>query len=705
MTRQALRHPRRAAGTAAGCASLVVAALSLPAPADELTAETLDAVVVTADRIATPLSASPTAVQVIEGDVLRSLPAGDLAEALASMPGMSFVSLGGSSGRPVPITRGFYGGGENGYLQILVDGIPINRSESGVVVWDAVPLEAIERVEVVRGASSAQYGDAAVGGVINIITRDGDWSLIGAEVGSFGQRSARLSLGDRDSFLSRQYAAYEETDGFRDHSARRALTTGSVSELAEWSGGRAYLRTSSYSAEAKLPGALPADVAVIDPAASDVFYRFDAEDEDRYSGTLDVAWQPAPGQTIQTLVTATYRDAETVRTLPLAPYFADTQRNDLTSREIELVTQWTRDAGGRFKGNWLLGAEVGRTWLDSDYALLLRGPASVYDGTGAAPALTPLVEGEVTRSALALFAQRDWWLTPDVRLLVGVRGDRLVDNSSIDGSPDGADDALSAWSGRTGLSWQYLDTAHAAGSAYAAVSREFRAPTLVQLFDPRPIPTPFGDITLSNPGLEPQVGTGFEVGLNHRMPFGGPGEEGSIAVSLAAYRIELRNEIDLDLAIFRYGNIGRSLHTGVEAGVEARWGASTVFTNYTRQDVENAETGLQVKAIPLDTANIGWRYGRARGLTASAVARYVGGAYLDDANTERLDNVTVVDARVGYRFDDVLLFLEAANLFDERYASTGYTFDYQTLEGGFARQTYLYPAAGRSFRFGLQWFF
>jgi outer membrane receptor for ferrienterochelin and colicins len=665
----------------------------------------LDTIVVTAERIPAPAFASPTAVQIIAGDTLRAVPARNLAEALQSTPGFVFLSFDGTAGRPLPITRGFYGGGETGYLQILIDGVAVNRSESGLVAWDMVPLSAIERVEIVRGASSAQHGDAAVGGVINIITRTGRWSMFGLEAGSFGRRAIQGSLGDRDSFFSRMYGSAEQTDGFRDHSERTAYATGSTLSLVDADAGDLSLRTVFYEASAEVPGALTARQAAQDRTASDPFYQFDQDDETRYSATLDGRWRPSARMSVATGLSGTYRTAETTRTLPFSPFFADTQRNDVTSRDVQLSAQWSLLPVQETGGTTVIGVQLGRTWLDTRYGLILRGPVDVYDAALSQGTAVPLVHGEITRDALAAFAQRDWWLGPNLRLIAAVRGDWLEDESSLRGRPGSeSEQSLAAWSGRTGLSWTFADDERQKGSVYAAVSREFRAPTLVQLFDPRPIPTPFGDITLSNPGLAPQVGTGFEAGLNHRQILDQAAAR-SLSLSLAIYHLDIRDEIDFDLAAFRYGNIGRSIHRGLEAGVELHFGAGSVFANYTRQDVENEETGLQLKAVPRDTANLGWRYAPDAGFNASVVGRYVGSAFLDDANLQRLDDFTTVDLRVGYRHGALYLYVEAFNLLDERYASTGYVLDYQTSDGGFGRETYLYPAPGRSVQAAVQWTF
>ncbi|MGH7574183.1 MAG: TonB-dependent receptor, partial [Longimicrobiales bacterium] len=137
----------------------------------------LEELVVTAERRAAALELSTSAVTVLDGDELRALPVRTLAEALRQAPGIAFVDFDGTGLDPQVMTRGFYGGGEAEHVMLLVDGRPLNALESGRAPWDLIPLSSVESFEVVRGSGSAAWGDAAMGGVINVITRrDGESS-------------------------------------------------------------------------------------------------------------------------------------------------------------------------------------------------------------------------------------------------------------------------------------------------------------------------------------------------------------------------------------------------------------------------------------------------------------------------------------------------------------------------------------------------
>src|SRR5687768_10290631 len=131
----------------------------------------LDATVVIAHRIPLDLRASTAAVTVITRADLDRTQARTLPDALRFVPGLRFTSLDGSGAIPVASARGFFGGGENEYVLLLIDGIPVNTTRTTLAEWMSIPVATVERIEVFRGSGSVLYGDAAIGGVINVITR------------------------------------------------------------------------------------------------------------------------------------------------------------------------------------------------------------------------------------------------------------------------------------------------------------------------------------------------------------------------------------------------------------------------------------------------------------------------------------------------------------------------------------------------------
>src|SRR5690606_1274495 len=142
----------------------------------------LDNIVVTASR--TPQLEKDVIgdVTVIDKADLQKEGQNSVAEILAKQPGIQFSSNGG----PQTTTSIFLRGAPSQHTQVLIDGIRINSLTTGVSNWNAIDPALIERIEVVRGASSSLYGSGAMAGVVNIITKKGGedrplsaWSNIG----------------------------------------------------------------------------------------------------------------------------------------------------------------------------------------------------------------------------------------------------------------------------------------------------------------------------------------------------------------------------------------------------------------------------------------------------------------------------------------------------------------------------------------------
>ncbi len=136
--------------------------------------DTLDEVVVTSTRSETTAREAPGAVTVINRRQIEEKGGGDVLDAIRGTPGVSLIGVG-SGGRKTLSLRGL----ESKHTLILIDGkrLPASNDVLGPNTdyqYDWIPLEEIERIEVVRGPMSVLYGSDALGGVINIITRQPD---------------------------------------------------------------------------------------------------------------------------------------------------------------------------------------------------------------------------------------------------------------------------------------------------------------------------------------------------------------------------------------------------------------------------------------------------------------------------------------------------------------------------------------------------
>jgi len=137
-------------------------ALAAP-PAAEVTE--LPSVVTRATALKAPV---PASVKVIDREQIEASASNDLLDLLRGEAGVQILDM--ASGRGVPSLRGFGENAVNNTL-VLVDGRRLNQPAMAGADINSVPLANIERIEIIRGAGSVLYGDQAVGGVINIVTR------------------------------------------------------------------------------------------------------------------------------------------------------------------------------------------------------------------------------------------------------------------------------------------------------------------------------------------------------------------------------------------------------------------------------------------------------------------------------------------------------------------------------------------------------
>ncbi|MBU1343782.1 MAG: TonB-dependent receptor [Proteobacteria bacterium] len=176
----------------------------------------LDDIVVTATKTKEEIGSAPGSIHVVSRQDLENRDIKTIDDALLIIPGVFVKRSKGLMDSTTSVRlRGF---NNDQYTLILIDGQPINDAYTGGVEWGMLPIESVEKIEVVKGPSSALYGGNAMGGVINIITRTPlkPQGIIKAGMGSNGTYRYSASCGTRfkDSFSLRLGYEGETTDGY-----------------------------------------------------------------------------------------------------------------------------------------------------------------------------------------------------------------------------------------------------------------------------------------------------------------------------------------------------------------------------------------------------------------------------------------------------------------------------------------------------------
>jgi vitamin B12 transporter len=201
-------------------------AIATSAYAEEITP--LSEVVVTATRTAEASEKVLASVQVINHETLDKYAEHDLSEVLRFEAGLNVVRLGGFGGQTSIFTRGT----ESNHTLVMIDGVRINPSTSSIANIQNLSLSDIERIEVVKGSLSSLYGSDAIGGTINIITKNPEKTAgsLSATTGSNGFRKGDLNQNIKSGNFSASIDANAlYTDGY-DIIEDQSLERGQKSE-------------------------------------------------------------------------------------------------------------------------------------------------------------------------------------------------------------------------------------------------------------------------------------------------------------------------------------------------------------------------------------------------------------------------------------------------------------------------------------------
>jgi iron complex outermembrane receptor protein len=185
-------------------------------------------VIVTGSRFEENLNQVPANVNVITREDIENSSSNTIPQVLSQIGGLRVSGLNSSAlNLDATVDMGGYGPTANSTTAILVDGIRINPIDSGGVDWESIPIDSIERIEILQGGASVQYGNGAVGGVINIITNGGKKSLnqVSASYGTWGTSINNAIFRNTVEKTTFQISANtSNTNGWRPNTAANAYS-------------------------------------------------------------------------------------------------------------------------------------------------------------------------------------------------------------------------------------------------------------------------------------------------------------------------------------------------------------------------------------------------------------------------------------------------------------------------------------------------
>ncbi len=629
-----------------------------------------------------------------------------LADALEQLPGVTTSDELGATAQMDVSLRGFQVSPVIGVPQgvtVYVDGVRANEPDAHEVNFDLLPLEDVERVEVVYGPS-VLLGRNALGAAVNLVTRRGASPAareIEASAGSWDRYELKARAGGRlgvwDYYMG---ARYEREGGWREDTRSRIGTL--FAKLGFLNG--TWDATLSYSgADNRIyqAGSLPESIAVANP-------RRNFTGGDYFAPQAHLVILNA-----QRLVGRTQLAINAFgRSLSSEQFNANFVGQDSRQRNA------TRIGGGavQLSGKLPLGARQLR-WLagaDADDEHVAVRIFAVPGG-GAPDSLTESVRTNQVNAGA--FGGLNLEVVPRLTATAAARYDwiRVPFEDLLDATQSGVH-IFRRLSPRAGLTWN----GGGGHEVFSSVSRGFRAPAVVELAcaDPQaacPLPFALGP----DPALKPVVATTYELGWHLR------GRTGGIDVSADVYRTDVRDDIFFIASTVTGGyfqNIGATRRTGVELAIQWRGPAGLrVYTNYgyTRATFETTATlattrgtagetvtpGDRLPMVPDHRVNAGLAVPilRSQGteagvsLMAGLEARYVGRQWLrgDEENaTRRLSDYSVADLSLTLTWGDFELRGAVRNLFDRRVYTFG-TFAENPTAPGTPVQRWLTPGPPR----------
>lgn len=624
----------------------------------------LGPVVVTATRQEEESLRIPSHVTVITQEDIQKSNATNAGDLLKTEAGLWVTNTSGSTPSGIMIDgRGFNNGGGNGSrILVLIDGRRTNLVDTSNPDWAAIPVESIERIEIVRGPATALYGDNAMAGVINIITKQGgpkgmtDLSL---EAGSydFWKRKATISESS-GAFSYYLYGGYESSDGYRDHSDYRA---------SNYVGNFAYktspfttlrFRSSYLDNERLLPGALT------ESEIQSVGRRGSVTNEDHggtHNAQFDIGFDSYLNKNEWVELTGgqTLRGEGSLSTFPGSGFtdLGDDSRSTEITGKYRVISPL---AGG--ESRFILGADLLKETVQAN---------SFNDYPDPAFPFIHLARTDYERRTTGVYAHEELSTLNALILTATGRMDwssfqfsQSDTNQTTSATTDSSGDrSFKVWSPKVGLT--YLTSPST--SLYATWSKSFRFPNRDELTGL------FG----TTPGLDPEHATTYELGTKVQA---GKEFEGTVSV----YRTKVENEILFippAAGSFVFGmnqNVPEVQHDGLEASMVTRLGPSMSLKGQytlTRTEIRKGPfEGGHLPITPKHTGSATMDWGKEKGLLLSVTGRFVGNRILanDLANQqEKLPEYTVLDTRVSYRTDYGEVFFGVNNLLNRKYSEFG----------------------------------
>lgn len=625
----------------------------------------LEEMVVTATRYPKQLDSIPANVSVITAEEIENSVARNIPDLLRTQAGLHVTDITGNRASYSVDIRGF---GETAALNtlVLVDGRRINSADLSGTDWSTMPLDRVDRIEIVRGArSSVIYGDNASGGVINILTRQGQEFEAGVEVdmGSYGTLDTTGYLRGSEGEITYAFSGgRQRSEGYRDNSATQFDSLGADFGYHPNSEMEFHASGGYTNNRARLPGALK--ISELDAGAA----RTDSVHPDDFANVED--FYVKGGSEIR---------------------FGDQARfkMDASFRRRD-SSAFSTFFGGNFKGDTTLETVIASpmVMLDLDVFGMASHTTFGFDyesneedivnllNSGGFPSLDNF---KLKKQDYGLFVYEEIALISGVLLSAGYRYDRAEFSFGEFGQDTNSlDENLYT----LGLTQRFSDDL----DAYFSFSRGFRYPVLDELFN-----FVFNTINLS---LDAQVSMDYEVGVRYQV-------NDRSGLRLNFFQIDTHHEIFLDPEFFTNSNLdGETRRRGLELSLFAGVKNIDFSFGYAYTDAQivgGTYGGSEVPGVPAHQLTLSGLLSLGGGVSVAVDGAYVGSRpFISDFANVFPDQGSyfVMNAKLKYQRQWLSVFVDLNNLTDAAYSEYG-------VLGGFPTEQAFYPSPEFNFLVGV----
>lgn len=622
----------------------VVAVSSHIVPATQVfAAEELTPVVVSATRSAQSAVTTPSSITIITSEEIEKSGARHLAEILNTQASIQLNDLYGTGSRVQVSMRGFADNAKTNTL-IMVDGRRLTNPDLGAPDLSGISLKDIKQIEIIQGSAGTLFGDQAVGGVINIITKTPEKYSAHAEVtaGSFNTRKLNASISNKVDNLSYRVSAESLTsDNFRDHNEQDYQN---ILARLDYQAGNTnwFIDYQAVDEELELPGAISKAQMDDDPTQINIFNANDFNDTETTVTRLGITKPLTSNWNLEAEYTQSETDVEGV--LWGSEFTQERKHKGITPRIVGSIPVK--------HGETLVTLGIDYNSYD-------------YDAFGT------IAEQETK----AFYLQSVIPLSQKISVTLGGRIASL--DSDITSAALGFDDNVTVF--EAGLSYQHSKETR----LFARIDENYRFAKI----DENTYTSPGVD------GLDTQTGKSIEIGSEWK--------NSASSAKLVVYSLELDNEIDFDLTAPPPGpfpganvNLDPTTRNGIDLEVSHQFNDKlNMNAQYSYIDGKfdgGSYDGNHIPFVAEHSLTVNAQYQITSNWLTTAEARYTGSRYhasdYDNA-FEKLPSITVINAQLRYQQNNWTASLRINNLTDKTYAgNAGYN--------GFS--SYYYPAPERN---------